>query len=30
MQLLAIDLGKKSFHIHGISSEGEVIACSTG
>jgi transposase len=26
MQLLAIDLGKQSFHIHGISSEGEVIS----
>jgi transposase len=26
MQLLAIDLGKQSFHIHGISDEGEVIS----
>lgn len=26
MQLLAIDLGKQSCHIHGISSEGEVIS----
>jgi transposase len=26
MQLLAIDLGKQSFHIHGISSEGEVFS----
>lgn len=26
MQLLAIDLGKQSFHIHGIGSEGEVIS----
>ncbi len=25
MQLLAIDLGKQSFHIHGITNEGEVI-----
>ena len=26
MQLLAIDLGKQSFHIHGISNDGEVIS----
>ena len=26
MQLLAIDLGKQSFHIHGISTDGEVIS----
>ncbi|MEO3416125.1 IS110 family transposase [Roseovarius sp. CAU 1744] len=26
MQLLAIDLGKQSFHIHGITNEGEVIS----
>lgn len=26
MQLLAIDLGKQSFHIHGITSDGEVIS----
>jgi len=26
MQLLAIDLGKQSFHIHGVSSEGDVIS----
>lgn len=26
MQLLAIDLGKQSFHIHGITSEGKVIS----
>lgn len=26
MQLLAIDLGKQSFHIHGISDDGEVVS----
>ena len=26
MHLLAIDLGKQSFHIHGITAEGEVIS----
>ncbi len=26
MQLLAIDLGKRSFHIHGITDDGEVIS----
>jgi len=26
MQLLAIDLGKQSFHIHGITDDGEVIS----
>jgi transposase len=26
MQFLAIDLGKQSFHIHGITDEGEVIS----
>ncbi len=26
MQLLAIDLGKQSFHIHGITDGGEVIS----
>ena len=26
MKLLAIDLGKQSFHIHGITDEGEVIS----
>lgn len=26
MQLLSIDLGKQSFHIHGITDEGEVIS----
>lgn len=26
MDLLAIDLGKQSFHIHGITSEGEIIS----
>jgi len=26
MRLLAIDLGKQSFHIHGITDEGEVIS----
>lgn len=26
MDVLAIDLGKQSFHIHGITSEGEVIS----
>ncbi|MGE0182060.1 MAG: IS110 family transposase [Parvularculaceae bacterium] len=26
MQLLAIDLGKQSFHIHGITHEGEIVS----
>ncbi|SEW07226.1 hypothetical protein SAMN05444851_1222 [Aliiroseovarius sediminilitoris] len=26
MQLLAIDLGKQSFHVHGITDEGEVMS----
>ncbi|AVW91077.1 IS110 family transposase [Celeribacter baekdonensis] len=26
MQLLAIDLGEQSFHIHGITNEGEVVS----
>jgi|GEM_PF-2923239 len=26
MQLLSIDVGKRSFHIHGITSDGEIIS----
>jgi transposase len=26
MQLLAVDLGKQSFHIHGITGDGEIIS----
>lgn len=30
MQLLAIDLGKQSFHVHGITDDGEVVSKKVG
>jgi transposase len=30
MQMLAIDLGKRSFHVHGISAAGEVVSRGVG
>ena len=30
MQMLAIDLGKQSFHVHGVSADGEVVSRRIG
>ena len=30
MQMLAIDLAKQSFHVHGVNSDGEVISRHIG
>lgn len=30
MQMLAIDLAKQSFHVHGINSDGEIISRRVG